>query len=758
MSQTVPKAWSEALRSAELFAGMDDDALEHLARQMKEVVLPADACLVKQGDSGQCLYIVVRGRFRVRMEAGNAIELPELGPGAVVGEIALLAGGQRSATVEAVVESCALQLEREDFERLLDAHPDIMTPLSDRLEKRLRRSRIARHLEQVFGTLDPDMLREVESQLQWRQLDSGQQLFQQGDRPDGAYFVMVGRVRVVVPAPGGDERVVAEVCAGQWIGEMALITGSPRSATVYAVRDTQLAWLSQKVFDALLERYPAVMRQTMRLLVTRLQQTLTGTESTTRSRMALTIVPIHAGLDITAFSRELAATLGRYGSVSVFRADDIDRQLGQRGICRAASDDPASLRLAPWLFEQEERNDFVLYIGDAEWSPWTERAVRHADLVIGVADASGPAGLTRNEQQGVAYFRKLTGRSGRSPRNPKSLMVLLQRPGLTSFPGTRKWLRERSSYVDQHYHVRRGVSGDIERLTRHLLGKAITLVLGGGGSRGYAHVGVIRVLEELGVPIDAVAGTSIGAVVAGSFAMGLRSRELLRVLRPIFDSLIDPTLPLVSIASGQNAVQGTERVVGALDIEDLMIPYFAISTNLTRSQEVVHRSGSLAFAARASGSLPGVFPPVPWKQGDLLVDGGVVNNVPVDVMQRLYPGAPIAVDVMPEVDLVASEQLPMHLSGWRVAWNLINPRRKNVGMPNILNILIRSATAASYSMRRAENATSQASLFLKPTVAEWNMLDFKAAPSIAEQGYQSTRDPLRSWWRAHRAELLGSKD
>ncbi|MCA9708773.1 MAG: patatin-like phospholipase family protein, partial [Myxococcales bacterium] len=342
-------------------------------------------------------------------------------------------------------------------------------------------------------------------------------------------------------------------------------------------------------------------------------------------------------------------------------------------------------------------------------------------------------------------------------RPPRHGLLLLQRPGSTSFPGAARWLgRGVFPAMGQHFHVRRGSSPDVERMVRILTERAITLVLGGGGSRGYAHVGVLRALEQLRIPIDAVAGASFGAVVAGSHAMGLGSSEILRVLRPIFDSLVDPTLPLVSLASGRNAVEGTQRVVGTLDIEDLAIPYFCTSTNLSRSREVVHRDGSLAFAVRASGSLPGIFPPVPWHDGDLLVDGGVSNNVPVDVMDDLFPGAAIAVDVMPDVDLQAGgDELPNHLSGWQVAWRRVNPFKTKLRMPSILSIIIRAATAGSHSMRQVAENSQRASLFLKPRVVQWNMLDFKAASSIAEQGYSWSLGRLEAWWEESRERLMG---
>jgi predicted acylesterase/phospholipase RssA len=328
----------------------------------------------------------------------------------------------------------------------------------------------------------------------------------------------------------------------------------------------------------------------------------------------------------------------------------------------------------------------------------------------------------------------------------------LQPDAAKGYPGTARWLAPRS--VSGHFHVRRGHRGDVAHLVRMLTGNAVCLVFGGGGSRGYAHIGVVRAFEELGIPIDAVGGTSIGAVIAAAAALGLGSEEMLTVCAPILARFLDPTLPLVSLMSGERALKGVASVAGPLDIEDLRVPFFCISTNLSRGGEVVHRTGSVALATRASGSVPGVFPPVPW-DGDLLVDGGLSNNVPVQTMQSLFQGAIVAVDVIPETDLTASGELPNYLSGWTVAWRYMNPFKPRLGMPNLLSILMRSVTTASYSLRRATEAASHTALYLRPPVQRWNMLDFKEARPIAEQGYRATFQQIRRWWTESGPAILG---
>jgi predicted acylesterase/phospholipase RssA len=438
-------------------------------------------------------------------------------------------------------------------------------------------------------------------------------------------------------------------------------------------------------------------------------------------------------IDVADLTTRLAAELGGFGSVMHLTAESVDKHLGKPGISSARDGAPSALRLAPWLLEQENTHRHVIYQATPDWTPWTERALRSADRILIVVDGKASPAKSELEQRIDKLFE--------GGRPPLRSLILVHDDRAAGFPNTSRWLEARD--VDNHFHVRRNVPNDIARVARILDNRAIGLVLGGGGSRGYAHIGVVRAFEELGIPVDAVGGSSIGAVIAGALALGLGWKQMLEVCAPILAGFLDPTLPFVSLMSGRRATEGVAAVANGLDIEDLVTTMFCISTNLTRGGMVVHRTGSAAFAARASGSVPGIFPPVPWN-GDLLVDGGLTNNLPVDVMRSLIGGSVVAVDVIPDVDLQSSGELPNHLSGWAYAWRKVNPFTSKIGMPNILSILMRSMMVASKDVLRAEEQIT--SLYLRPQVSKWNMLDFKSAEPIAEQGYRSTLKQIEAWW------------
>jgi predicted acylesterase/phospholipase RssA len=216
--------------------------------------------------------------------------------------------------------------------------------------------------------------------------------------------------------------------------------------------------------------------------------------------------------------------------------------------------------------------------------------------------------------------------------------------------------------------------------------------------------------------------------------------------RKQFASIFDPTLPLVSLLAGRRIGARLANTFGGIALEDLAIPFFCVSTNLTQATEVVHRRGLLANAVRASISLPGILPPVA-SAGDLLVDGGLTNNLPIDVMSEAVAGGRVvAVDVSPEVDMPAGEEAIHEISGWRVLWQRLNPFTRAAPPPYILNVLTRSSLIASIIAEREKHARAAASLYLKIPAEDVKLLAFDAIEEIADRGYEATRDAVASWW------------
>ncbi len=593
-------------------------------------------------------------------------------------------------------------------------------------------AQLASHLAALFDSADPATLAELQADAEWVALRGGDILFRRGDPGNAAYTVLSGRLRVIDDTAG--ERALNEIGAGEILGEMALLSSARRSATVLAVRDSLLARLPAAAFHRLIERQPAVLRRISALLVDRLRH-----QSATSGRVrpvvrTLAVVPAGADPDAAELARRLAEALALRGSTLHLDARRVDRALGQ-GIARGAQEDPAAPRLVQWLNEQELAHQFVLYEADPLFSSWTERAVRQADHVVFVANAAATPEPGEAERGLHARWR--------SERAPRRSLVLLRDPGVPAPRSTAAFLAVRE--VDCHYHVSMDRAEDFARLARCLIGTGIGLVLGGGGARGFAHLGVLRALAEADVPVDWVGGTSVGAIIAALVAQRLSPGEAFDRCKEHFSALKDPTFPVVALLAGRRIRTKLERVFGAIAIEDLALPYLCVSTNLSRAAQTVHERGPLVRAIRASIALPGVLPPVSLGE-DLHVDGGLVNNLPIDVMAaKPEIGTVLAVDVSAEVEMRSPPGRELDVSGWRMLWERIHPGAARSEVPSIMSLLTRSALVASVYWARERRAAEAASLYLRIPVADLRLLAFERIDEIVARGYEAARGAIRSW-------------
>jgi predicted acylesterase/phospholipase RssA/CRP-like cAMP-binding protein len=662
-------ARTRLLEESQLARELGPGAFASIAEEVRFFDLGEDEVLVSQGDTAAELFLLLAGQLVVTLDAaGQEQTLTRLGPGSTVGEIALLAGDERSATVRAATACELAAISAEGFRRLLAQHPAEAEGLARRAAERLRETQLVGQLNQLFGHLEADVLAVIKDLIEWVPVRAGTRLFAEGEPGDAAYLVVTGRLRAFRTGEGGVEVDVGEIGRSEMAGEMALLEGAPRTATVYAVRDSQLVRFSRVAFNAMIERYPSAG-----LLVARtvLRRTTKGAREALPQHLSVVVVGGRGDIDIGAFGRQLTATFGH--EARYVTSETIDEELGVPGISQVGDDDVGVIRLAYWLEELQERHPFLVYGIDADdrWSMWSRRALRWSDHVLVVVDADEDP--TPNEVERELW--ELV----EQQKHPKVSLALVH-PEDTELPsGTPRWLEHRP--LSSHHHLRRNDTVTMDRLGRLLAGRGMSLVLGGGGARGFAHLGVFVVLDELGVPIDMVAGTSIGSIMAIGPAMGWNAERSRQVATEQFRKIFDYTLPSVSVLKGERIAAKLRSAVGDVDITDLWIPYFCVSTNLTTAGAHYHDRGRLADAVRASVAIPGLLPPVPF-DGELFVDGGILDNVPVDEMRRRNPsGKVFAIDVSPADGPVADVDYGLSMSGFRAVLD----RRKGSGPPGMLS-------------------------------------------------------------------------
>jgi len=296
--------------------------------------------------------------------------------------------------------------------------------------------------------------------------------------------------------------------------------------------------------------------------------------------------------------------------------------------------------------------------------------------------------------------------------------------------------------VQEHHHLRWDTDADFARLARFLSGRAIGLALGGGGSHCLAQIGVIRALAEANIPIDMVGGTSMGAVIAVLCAMSCDYQTMIRLNRkgwieskPL--SVSEYALPIISLYRSRKFDKIAKIPSRDADLADLWLNCFCISSNLTTSKMVVHQRGPVWKALRASASLPGIAVPV-LDSGSLLVDGGVTNNLPGDVVRDLGAGSVIVVNVSSEQHLsVDREEIP---SSWDVLCSRILPFRERINVPGILDILMASTMLSSQA--RTNAVVRDADVYFHPPVSKYSLLEFSAIDEIVEVGYRYAKQTI----------------
>ena len=531
-----------------------------------------------------------------------------------------------------------------------------------------------------------------------------------------------------VEGPEGDGGRVAELGRGDVVGELGLLDDAPRSATVRAVRDSTLATLTAEMFEELVIRSPALMLHVARGVISRLR-----TQPRRSGRAASLTVAVTAPLDTGPLLDGIVAEIAKFGSVRHLSSTRVDQILNRPDISQAAAANVGVPRLSELMHEADVGNDHVVLEADPGLTGWTRRSLRQADRVLLIVSAQPGAeerqriGDLVGQLDGVEHVRR---------------MVAIVHPATTDRPrATDRLLAEVGAH--EVVHLRAGHDDHVRRLARLASGHGVGLVLSGGGARGFAHLGALRALRESGVPVDAVGGCSMGAPVAAGIALDFDDAELIALAEKQFHRLLDYTVPVVALLKGQRISRNIDDNFGTFDIEDLWLPFYCVSTNLTTSRLHVHRRGPSAVAIRASVAIPGVLPPVPF-EGDLLVDGGVLNNLPVQVMRSDSTiGTVIAVDVAPQRGPRARSDFGHYVSGVRALRSTVG--RGASDYPSVSSVLLRSMLTGAVHNQQRSMRDGDVDLLLQLDLPGVGLLDFERVQEVAQIGYDNAVDPIREW-------------
>uniref|UniRef100_A0A8C3IB31 lysophospholipase n=1 Tax=Chrysemys picta bellii TaxID=8478 RepID=A0A8C3IB31_CHRPI len=694
----------------------------------------AGTVVSRQGDQDVNIRFVISGLLHVyqwKIDSEEETCLFITHPGEIVGQLAVLTGEPLIFTIKANRDCTFLSISKSHFYEIMRVQPSVVLGVAHSVVKRMS-----------------SFVRQIDFALDWMEVEAGRAVYRQGDKSDCTYIVLNGRLRSVIRMDDGKKQLTGEYGRGDLIGVVEALTHQPRATTVHAVRDSELAKLPEGALTSIKRKFPQVRKLALFSLL----------HASKSQSLVVSLLKKRVIFHMQMYFFNLVSC-----PALLLTSDNIKQRLGS-----AALDSIHEYRLSSWLGQQEDIHRIVLYQSDSTLTPWTQRCIRQADciLIVGLGEQEPTVGELERMLENTAV------------RAQKQLILLHKEDGPLPCR-TVEWLNMRS-WCSAHLHLRcpRRVfsrrslpkliemyervfqkppdrHSDFSRLARVLTGNAVALVLGGGGARGCSQVGIIRALIEAGIPVDMIGGTSIGSFMSALYAeersynqMRIKARQWAMDMNSVFKTVLDLTYPITSMFSGASFNSGISNIFKDKQIEDLWIPYFTITTDITASAMRVHTDGSLWRYVRASMSLSGYMPPLcDPKDGHLLMDGGYINNLPADVARSMGAKVVIAIDVgsRDETDLTNYGDA---LSGWWLLWKRWNPLVEKVKVLNMAEIQTRLAYVCC--VRQLEMVkNSEYCEYIRPPIDRYGTLDFgkfdEICRSWGERG--SGRSPTEHKWR-----------
>ncbi|PUU82148.1 hypothetical protein B9Z19DRAFT_1121189 [Tuber borchii] len=698
-------------------------------------------------------------------------------PGGIAGYIGSVSSYRSFIDVTAKTDVYVGFLPRAALERIVERYPVVLLTMAKRLTSLL-----------------PRLILHIDFALEWLQVNAGQVIYHQGDESDAIYIVLNGRLRAVQEDEKGGMRVVGEFGQGESVGELEVMTETTRPATLHAIRDTEVARLPESLFNSLALEHPGITIQISKIIASRmraliddpLSEQLRGVDRSrnapvkkTSSAMNLRtvcVLPVTSGVPVSEFAHRLSNALQQISTpngVTVLNQAAILNHLGRHAFSRMGK-----LKLQGYLADLEEKYGMVIYVADTSVNaPWTQTCISQADsiLLVGLAEGSPAIG---------EYERFLVGMKTTARKE----LVLLHLERYCPSGLTRQWLKNRMWVNGGHHHIQMSfrttpepvhtqarrfgsalkqrvqilqaeitkytskrlrnapiyssgtpIKSDFHRLARRLCGKSIGLVLGGGGARGISQVGVIRALEEAGIPIDIVGGTSIGAFVGALYSRDAdivpvlgRAKKFAGRMASLWRFVLDLTYPSVSYTTGHEFNRGIFKTFGNSQIEDFWLEFYCNTTSISKSRMEIHTSGYAWRYVRASMTLAGLLPPL-CDEGEMLLDGGYVDNLTVAHMKSLGADVIFAVDVG-SIDDNTPQEFGDSLSGFWAFMNRWNPFSPYPNPPTLAEIQARLAYVSSVdALERAKLIPG--CIYMRPPIDPYGTLDFVKFDEIYSVGY-----------------------
>lgn len=580
----------------------------------------------------------------------------------------------------------------------------------------------------IFSSLDDDILKQLLSKFQKIYLDKDKRLFKQGELSNHIYLLVEGKIAVFFKTKSNEKILINEYLPGALIGELTALSHEPRSATARAVKKSLLLKLPSEDFIEICKKNNSVSLEIINTTFSESRNIIKAISDKGQPKKHIAIIPANEKVKLNIVCEEISKYKNHFPSIHIMSDSE---KLEKQTLSELVND----------IEKMDQENKTIIYLIESNLSKLAELCFGHerVDMIYVVALADSELRISDETNERI--------NNNKYKINPE--LILIHKKELNFPKKTSKWLKLID--VNLHHHIRVSKVDDWQRLLRFITGNAIGLVLGGGGLRCWTQLGALMAIRKLNIPIDAIGGSSAGAIVAGYYAMkqSFEDIHLLKELSKITHdtvSLKNFTWPSASLFDGKDYTNKLKEIFGSLKIENIWIPCFCITTNLAKNKQIISRKGYLWKIIRSSTSVPLIFPPI-VSSGKLHLDGGLLNNLPVDIMKKIISNknTVIAVELTHNNEDKNNYYFPAILPFWQTFMAKMGLSNKQYHFPHLIDTFLKSLLSGS-SSKQKENS-KLADILINPDLSKFSLLnvDENDAKKLIKIGYKSTIKKLKQF-------------
>lgn len=577
----------------------------------------------------------------------------------------------------------------------------------------------------IFSSLDIEVCEKISDMFEVVELEENDILFKQGE-PSFYVYVLTKGLLVSVISHSNGTQFIGSIESGETIGELGVISGEVRMMTLQAAQECKLLKISNEDFIKISKQYPSILFSILKPLVKRNQNNLKSNfyqkpcryvglllqQSLVENNFILDIIDKHSPI-----------------KKNFIIIDNADIQKNNQNILKILS-------------EYEQIYETIVIIFEKKDSILNRIVLQKSEAIYAFFD------VDKDKNDDIFFHQILNDPENKS--RIKFEMVLCHRLEKSTPHSTINWLLRGSFF--QHHHVRLNNANDIQRLIRFLTGNAIGVVLGSGGGRGALHIGVLKALQTFGIPVDAVGGTSIGAIIGALYSLApndenFMQEQISKFYSQVFPFIIpqDLTFPIVSLLDGKRLNTAIYKIFQDHQIEDLWSTFFCLTSNISMGREEVHTIGPIAEWVRGSSAIPGIMPPLTMS-GDIHYDGALCNSIPADIMRNVVGinGKIITIDLSISYRHSQNYHLPRVFRFRDYFFDKIK-RNKSFTVPPFFDTFYKTLSFGSLTRDRENSRLSD--IVIHPDLTQFSMfsLRWEQVQELIRLGYQEVANLAELW-------------